>query len=221
MIITSPYTYKKIKQVNLPDRRVYDVGESRMLPSVTTILSATKSAESKQALDDWKARVGKEESERITNQSSTIGSEMHDNLEKWILNKEKPAGTVMSKMLTKLIINNGLKHVDEVWGTEVPLYYPELYAGTTDLVGIHKGTPAIIDFKNSRQNKLKEYVEDYYLQLTAYALAHNKLYNTNINKGVIMMACHSGNYMEFIIEDSEFEMWTNKWLERVSLYYSN
>jgi genome maintenance exonuclease 1 len=113
----------------------------------------------------------------------------------------------------------------------VPLYYPELYAGTTDCVGVHDGDESILDFKQSNKPKKIEYISDYFLQLTAYALAHNAVHGTNIRKGVILMCVRppeispgvwgEPQYQQFILEPTDFDMWANRWWDRVSEYYTN
>jgi genome maintenance exonuclease 1 len=128
------------------------------------------------------------------------------------------------------VILKGLCHVDEFWGTEVPLYYSGLYAGTTDLIGVWKGQPAILDFKQTNKPKKREWIEDYFLQLCAYAEAHNELHGTHINKGVILMCVKPevddmGNvisqpeYQEFVLEGAEFEQYRSQWWRRVEQYY--
>ena len=121
--------------------------------------------------------------------------------------------------MAKIVIKEGLKNVDEYWGTEVALYHPEIYAGTTDLVGVHGGDDAILDFKQTNKPKKREWVEDYFLQLCAYAEAHNKVYGTKIRKGVVLMCSKEFQYQEFIIEGEEFDKWRNKWWSRVEEYY--
>jgi genome maintenance exonuclease 1 len=222
MILTRPYEYKQLTQITHESgSRVYDVGEPVPLPSVTTILQATKSEESKKALDDWRKAVGDEEADKVVTLSTSLGNAMHDNLENYVLSEgeSKHTGALLAKMMTKLIINKGLKNVDEVWGTEAQLYYPELYAGTTDLCGVWKGKPAIMDYKNSRKEKKEEWVDDYKMQLCAYALAHNKVYGTNIDTGVIFMATHNMVYQEFVLEGEEFQKYTNMWLAKVKEFY--
>ena len=222
MKLTKPYEYKILERITHESgHRVYKVDGSRGLPSVTTILSAMKSKESTEALAKWRKDVGEKEATRVVELSCSMGNDMHDNLEQHILTegKAKHKGVMLAKMMTKLVIKNGLSKVDEVWGTEAQLYYPELYAGTTDLVGIHEGEEAIMDFKNSRKEKKEEWIEDYKYQLCAYALAHNKAYGTNIKKGVIMMATHNMVYQEFVLEGEEFEKYTQLWLNKVYDYY--
>ena len=134
-----------------------------------------------------------------------------------------------SLVMAKKVIAEGMCHVDEVWGSEVPLYFPELYAGTTDCVGIHKGEQSILDFKQTNKPKKREYIDDYFIQLTAYAMAHNEVHGTNIRKGVILMCVKpeeispgvwaDPQYQEFILESKDFDYWTERWCTRVSEYY--
>lgn len=215
MHIQPKFNYQPLQRTTGPTGRMYIVGQGHPLPSVTTILSSTKDLTH---LNEWRNRVGEAEASRITTESSTIGTSLHKNLENYILGN-KLTGSYLEKTLTQVIIKNGLLHVDEVWGTEVSLYAKDLYAGTTDLVGLHQGIPSIIDFKNSIREKNKDWIEDYFLQLTAYALAHNEMYNTDINRGVIMIVTREGKYQEFIIEGSEFLHYQCKWANKVCEYY--
>jgi hypothetical protein len=215
MIIQHKFDYKPLLRINHPSGRKYIVGENCNLPSVTTILSKTKDLT---FLKEWRAAVGEEEATRITTEAGNLGNSMHKILEDYILGNELK-GSYMSISLAKLIIKKGLSKVNEIWGTEVALYSRELYAGTTDLVGLHEGVPAIMDFKNSRQEKSKEDITDYFMQLCAYALSHNEMYGTNINKGVVMMATRSGKYLEFIIEGDEFTHYETMWANKVCAYY--
>jgi len=215
MLIKSIYDYKPLARVDHPSGRRYIVGEGNPLPSVTTILSKTKDMT---FLKEWKAAVGEAEAQRIVTEASGLGNGMHKQLENYVLGKEVK-GQFMAVTLANLIIKKGLCKVNEVWGSEVSLYSTGLYAGTTDLVGVHEGIPAIMDFKNSLKEKQKEWIEDYFMQLAAYALAHNEMYNTNIQKGVIMMATRDGKYQEFIIEGDEFTHYETMWANKVCTYY--
>jgi CRISPR/Cas system-associated exonuclease Cas4 (RecB family) len=215
MNIISKFNYEPLNRVDHPSGRRYTVGEGRPLPSVTTILSKTKDMT---FLKEWRANVGEAEATRITTEAAGIGSSMHSNLEKYILGKEM-SGNLISQILASVIIKQGLVNVTEVWGIEVGLYSKELYAGTTDLVGLHNGTPAIMDFKNSRAAKKKEWIEDYFMQLAAYSLSHNEMFGTNINKGVIMLATRDAKYQEFIIEGDEFTHYETMWANKVHSYY--
>lgn len=215
MLIQKLYDYKPLERTDGKQGRRYIVGEDRPLPSVTTILSKTKDMTHLRA---WVARVGEKEAERIKTEASGIGQGMHKILENHILGQEKE-GSFMAKTLADVIIKNGLPKVNEVWGTEVAVFAKGLYAGTTDLVGLHEGIPSIMDFKNSLKDKKKEWIEDYFMQLAAYAMAHNEMFGTTINRGVVMIATRDAKYQEFIIEGEEFDHWQKKWAEKLCAYY--
>ena len=216
MLLKSIYQYKDYPRVVKKQGRHYNVGGTRPLPSVTTILDKTAD---KEFLVEWKKRVGEAEATKIVKQSTGVGNQMHLNLENYIKDGSNPTGSYFSRVLANLIIKKGLAHVDEVWGIEAPLFLTDLYAGTVDCVGLHNGTPAIIDFKNSKQDKKEEWIQDYFLQLVAYAEAHNEMFGTNIRKGIIMIGCHSGRYQEFIIEGDEFDRYRTIWFDRLYSFY--
>lgn len=215
-MLNNKYNYKKIERVTKKTGRHYETGCSRPLPSVTTILSATGE---KFHLEEWRQRVGPDEAERITNEAAVLGEALHLNLENYILHKPERVGSALAKMMANQIIKKGLSKVDEYWGVEAPLYYPSLYAGTADVIAVHEGEPAILDFKNSRRHKKREWLEDYFCQLVAYACAHNALHNTKIKKGVIMMMVRDGSYVEYILRDEEFEKYEKIWFDRLYKYY--
>ena len=234
-MITNKYDYKSISRSSVNGKRLYQTPTGEKVPSVTTILDKTKPEEAKQALNEWRKRVGVQKAQQITTEAANRGTRMHTYLENYVLDgviKEKgnnPYGWASHDMAQE-VINKGLVHADEFWGTEVPLYFPGIYAGTTDCVGVHKGAPAILDFKQANKPKKVEWISDYFLQLTAYAEAHNEVYGTNINKGVILMCVRpteiepgkyskAPEYMEFIIEGDEFNKWKSEWWKRVEQYY--
>ena len=234
-MITERYDYKSISRSQVNGKRLYQTPTGEKVPSVTTILDKTKPEEAKQALNEWRKRVGVQKAQQITTEAANRGTRMHTYLENYVLDgviKDKgnnPYGWASHDMAQE-VINKGLVHADEFWGTEVPLYFPGIYAGTTDCVGVHKGAPAILDFKQANKPKKVEWISDYFLQLTAYAEAHNEVYGTNINKGVILMCVRpteiepgkyskAPEYMEFIIEGDEFNKWKSEWWKRVEQYY--
>lgn len=215
MQLVNKFEYKPLQRTEGEGGRCYIVGEGRPLPSVTTILSKTKDLTH---IKEWVNRVGEDEANRIKTEASGLGNGMHKNLENYILGGPM-SGSFMAKTLANVIIKNGLSKVDEVWGTEVSLYAKELYAGTTDLVGLHEGIPSIMDFKNSIRDKKKEWIEDYFLQLAAYSMAHNEMYGTKIQRGVVMIATRDAKYQEFIIEGAEFNHYETMWAEKLCVYY--
>lgn len=217
MIISNRYQYPTLERVMINEKRHYTTSQINPLPSVTTILS---SSGNKEALTKWIERVGQEEADNIKNVSAAVGSQMHLNIENYVLHNTKPVGKPLEMILSKLIIDD-LKNVDEVWGIEAALYYPEKYAGTTDMVGVYKGVPAIVDFKNSRKMKLPKFLDDYKMQLVAYALAHNQMFGTEINQGVILIARWDGILQKVTLAGSEFDDYCEKWLLTVENYHKS
>jgi len=186
------------------------------LSSVTTILDATAD---KSGLDAWRKRVGDVEAERIRKEATNLGSLMHTHLEHHIMNIERPKGSNlirrMAKEMSDVIIECGLKNLDEVWGMEEGLYFPSLYAGTTDLIGVYREKPAILDYKSAKKLKSEDMIEDYFCQLSAYAVAHNETFGTNITSAVILMVDRSLKFKEFAISGNTFNKFADKWLFRV------
>ena len=164
------YPYGELEKVSKNGKRHYATPDGRQVPSVTTVLSATKDMTH---LHAWRKRIGAEKAAQITQESANIGTVMHSSLEKHVKGIERKPGSNLihqkAHTMANVIIENGLTDVSEVWGSEVSLHYPELYAGTTDLVGKYKNNPCIMDFKQTNKPKKLEWVEDYFLQLTAYA----------------------------------------------------
>lgn len=214
------FPYKSYKSITEKSGSRQYICEDKSLPSVTTILSATKSDESKKALSEWRKREGKKEADRIVKVATGIGTTLHDNLENYIKEKAEPKGPLLVKMMTEAIIKNAFPKVDEFWGLEVSLYSKELYAGTADVVCVHDGMPCIADFKNSRKPKKFEWLSDYRCQLAAYALAHNEMFGTKIKKGAIFMITRDCEYQEFIIEGKLFDESVTWWLTRLERYLS-
>ena len=198
--------------------RVYDIIGTR-LPSVTTILGATKN---KQFLKDWKAKVGHEEAERIKNLSSKRGTAMHKFLEKHIQSSGYDDLTEIgqqAKPMAQKIIDEGLVPISEYYGSEIMVHYPGLYAGSTDLVCNHNGLETIVDFKQSNRPKRAEWVDDYYMQIAAYAMAHDEVYGSKIRQGIIMICTPDLYYQEFKFQDTELKRGKHRWLARLDMYH--
>ena len=223
-MITHKFDYKELTRTTTEQQRLYHCPDGNALVSVTTILDKTKSAEKTKALANWRKSIGEAKATEIVTEAANRGTRMHTYLENYVLGEELKETVSnpyaqQSLDMAKIVIKEGLSNVDEYWGTEVALYFPEIYAGTTDLVGVHKGDDAILDFKQSNKPKKREWIEDYFLQLVAYAEAHNEIYGTNIRKGVVLMCSKDYKYQEFITEGVEWDMWKQKWWVRVEQYY--
>ena len=215
------FTYPTSTRSLINNKRHYAIGEEK-LPSVTTILGATTSSEKQESLKKWIAKVGEKEAERVKNEAGARGTKMHSILEGYILGENvldlTETGGEAHRM-ANTIIDQGLKDLDEIWGSEVTLAYPGLYAGATDLCGIYMGRESIIDFKQSNKPKKIEWIEDYKLQGAAYATAHDDMFGTSIEQIVILMCTPDCFFQKFIINGKEFREYKWKWLERVSRYY--
>jgi len=217
--IRKRYVYQKLERIDTSGGRVYKVGDLQRLPSVTSILSATKDGAH---LKEWTARVGEEAAERIKNEAATVGTHMHNVVERLLLNRDLPAPrtwlAVKGYQMGYKLIEEFFPHVNEVWGAEIPLYYPNRYAGTSDCIGVYKSDPSIIDFKQTNKMKKREWIEDYFIQLAAYAMAHNKVHGTSIRQGVIMMVAQDGQVQEFVTCGREFDSYGDKWLRKVEAF---
>ena len=203
------------------DQRHYEIGEHK-LPSVTTILQATQSDEKKAILSKWRQNVGENKAEEIKNEAANRGTIMHRILEGYLLGQNHADFSDLGQQagsMANVILESGIRgQLDEIWGSEITVYYPLLYAGSSDLAGIYNGRESIIDFKQSNKPKRKEWIEDYFLQLAAYAMAHNHIYGTNIQSGVVLMCTKDNYFQKFEARDKEFQEYTWKWLERVDKY---
>jgi hypothetical protein len=216
------FIYPKSMREVINGKRHYNINEKEKLPSVTTILSATQSADKTASLAAWRVRVGEDNAARIVDTAGARGTAMHKILEKYILKDGYIDLTTVGREAHNMairVIEQGLCNVTEYYGLEATLYYPGLYAGATDMIAIHKGDEAIIDFKQTNKPKKREWIEDYCLQLAAYAMAHNFIYKTKITKGVIMMCSKDNFYQEFIIQGLEFRKYMHMFLKKVDQYY--
>jgi len=220
MILTQRFNYNKLERLDSPDGRKYIIPSGEHVSSVTTILSQTVVDDH---IEQWTNRVGKRKAKDIVDEAGALGTIMHEHLEAYVLGKEKNIGTNLNRKLAKkmsdVIIENGFRNVQEVWGSEIQLHYDDLWAGTTDLLGIHCNQESIMDFKTTIKPKKREWIESYFMQISAYTMSHNQMYGTNIRRGVIFMVSRDLTYQEFVIEGDEMEHYQILWAERVSRYY--
>jgi len=214
------YTYPESTRSTKEGFRTYDVNDEK-LPSVTTILNATKSQEAIDSINKWKEKVGEEQATRIKEQAASRGTNMHLHLERHIMGEghlDLTEEGKIAKVMADTIIAKGLKDLQEIWGSEVTLFYPNLYAGAADLVGTYDYEDSIIDFKQSNKRKRREWIEDYFMQLGAYAMAHNQVYKTEITQGVILMCTPDNYFQKFQVKGKEFVKYQHKFLEKVDQF---
>ena len=222
-LIQSKFDYQAINRNSVNGKRLYQCPDGNSVPSVTTILDKTKD---KTHLIEWRKRVGEKKAQEITTEAAGVGTRMHTFLEKYIASGEWPQpGTnpysQQAHMMAEVILNQSLCDINEIWGSEVNLYFPQIYAGTTDLLGVYKGEHAIMDFKQTNKPKKEEWIEDYYLQLVAYAEAHNEVWGTNIRQGHVFMCARDLTYQQFDLTPDKYDYWRDKWWRRVEQYYLN
>ena len=222
-LLENKYNYPQLKRVTAKSgQRQYTGDDNNPVPSVTTILSDTGD---KTALIAWRKRVGDAEATRISTEAAGLGTKVHNALEKYILGEEwntfgNNHVSILAESMTSEMIDNGLTKIDELWGVEVALIAKGLYAGTSDAIGVYEGEDAIIDFKTAKKIKKREWIEDYFMQGCAYALAHNEMFGTDIKQVAILMIDREGKYADFVIKGDEFEEYCNKWAMRLADYYN-
>jgi genome maintenance exonuclease 1 len=219
-LIINKFEYQPIKRKEVDGKRKYLTPDGHAVASVTTILSATKDMSH---LIAWRKRVGEQKAREITTEAAGVGTRMHKYLEDYVETGEWPTPgsnpyAQQAHSMAQVIKDQVMDDV-VVWGSEVNLYMPQMYAGTTDLVGTYKGQPAIMDFKQTNKPKKLEWVVDYFLQLTAYAEAHNEIYGTDIREGHVFMCSRAGEYQQFDIWPDEYDEWRTEWYNRVYQYY--
>lgn len=202
--------------------RSYLTPDGFRLPSVTTILDRTKD---KTHLYEWRKRVGEAKAAQITKEASGVGTAMHRSLEKYLKNEDRtPGSNLVQKIaydMANVIIDKSLKpNFNELWGNEVSLYHTQLYAGTTDCLGVYQSSEAILDFKQTNKPKKKEWIEDYFYQIVAYGEAHNEMFNTKVHKGVILMCSRNLEFQEFILEGNDYQKFRDLWYKRLEEYYT-
>ena len=217
MQIIKKYNYAEIKRQD-GDSRLYLTPDGESLPSVTTILSKTKD---KSFLKQWRAKVGEAAAEKIIQDAGKIGTALHLYIER-LVNGEKYKDLtkigIQAEKMAKKIVEEAFKDITEVWGSEIHLYYPNKYAGTADMIGVYKGRPTVMDFKQTNRPKKREWIQDYLMQLAAYAQAHNKLFNTEIEQGVILMCSRDLTFQRFELTGEKFNRAGDSFMKRLEKY---
>jgi len=219
--VVKRYKYESLLRNDSPEGRKYVTATGESLPSVTTVLDATKD---KSHLDAWVKNVGEEEANRIKNEAAMVGTHMHGCLERFI--KHRPIEVPTSWLAVKgyrmamTLAENFFPNLNEVWGSEVNVYYPQKYAGSTDMAGVYRNKSAIVDFKQANRMKKRDWIEDYFHQLAAYALAHDAVHGTEIEQGVVLMASQDGQVQEFVSVGREWAQYKQAWFARLEGFYA-
>lgn len=228
ILVEPAFDYPTLTRKEKQGSRLYQLPDGSAVPSVTTILSATKPKEDREVLLNWKKRVGDTEANKQTKEASSLGTLLHDYIEAIIYNKVEESRAhnannlihIMARKQAELMFTNGISTLDAIIGSESNLYYEGLYAGTADLIGIRDNKFIIGDFKNSKKIKKEEWITDYYLQGCAYASAINKMYGIDCNTVLIWMVDRQMQFKEFEITGSKFDQYAAMWNERVAQYFN-
>jgi len=226
MKLVKKYDYPTSTRASIKGLRHYSLTDDihgQRLPSVTTVLGQTQPKDKADSLQRWRDKVGHEEARKITQEAAARGTSMHLYLEKYCLGEGYLDLTDVgnqAKHMAEKIVDRGIDNrLTEIYGNEATLYYPGLYAGSVDLVGQHDGSMAIIDFKQTNKPKQREWIGDYFLQMAAYGMAHDAVYGTTIEKGVILMCSKDLYYQEFTIEGEEYRQAKHDFLRRLDQFY--
>ena len=220
--MTYRYSYPALERVEKNEMRFYKDANDDLVPSVTTVLDATGD---KSGIRQWRRKVGPAQADAIVQESTLIGSAVHEAIENYLLGQSWNEFTddrsgYLAKSISSKFISSCLDGIEEVWGLESGLILDGLYAGTADCIGIYKGNPAIIDFKTAKKLKRKDWIEDYFLQCSAYANAHNVMFQTTIKDLVILMVDRDLLFKEFHIKNNEFSLYTDKWKKRLIKFHN-
>lgn len=215
------FNYPELTTTSFKGMRFYETPEGKFYPSITTVLGGTMPEEKAQALKKWQMSLGMDVAQKKTKDAADRGTAVHLLAERYLKKEplQQPGDTFSQSDINAFnALKLKLNKIEEVWAQEVALYSDLLgVAGRTDLIGIYKGRPCIIDFKTSSRIKGSADIEDYRLQLCAYALMHNEMFGTDINDGIIFMTSDGGFPQEFSVDLRDY---VEKLAVRVEQFYA-
>jgi len=208
-----PFPYKAVEEYHLDtqtiDGKRHYLVEGIPYPSVTTVLSSL----TKDGLQNWIKKVGVENAEKIKNAAADRGTKLHQMCEDYLHNKPDFAKGMMPPIIAlfKQVQPWLDEHVDFIYGNELALYSHSLHtAGRCDLIAQIDGKPAILDFKTSTNEKKEEWIENYFLQVTAYSIMFEEMYNIPIDDIHIFICTETGFAQHFKKIPSEYMVRTKQ-----------
>ena len=192
--------------------RRYTTPDGKVYPSITTILGFNKD---KTKLFEWRKRVGEEEANKIVKKSAGRGTKLHSVCENYLLNEMPEIRTLMPDV--KDFFFQLKPYIDEnvgrVYGLEQALYSHKLrMAGRTDCIAEWNGKLSIIDYKNSIKEKKEEYIQDYFIQCTGYAVMFEEVTGMPIDQIVVAIANEEGKPQIFVREKSKYVTKLNQYV---------
>jgi genome maintenance exonuclease 1 len=171
--------------------RYYKILDEDGVHKFASITSVT-SYHNRHIFEDWRKRVGEEEANRVNKAATSRGTDLHTLVENHLLNKDLPEVQLISKHLFK-IIKPELDKINNIYALESSLYSKVLgIAGTVDCIAEYNGELSVIDFKTSKKEKPREWIEHYFVQAAAYACMFYELTGIAVKKLVILMTCEDG-----------------------------
>lgn len=207
---------RSLETEEINGKRYYITPSGLKVPSVTTVLSFFKA----QSLQEWRKRVGHDEAAKITRRASIRGTKFHSIVEKYLNNeKELFDESIMPDLKMAFYdCKSALDKIDNIRYIESPLYSEKLrIAGRTDCIAEYDGTLSIIDFKTSSKVKKEAYIEDYFLQGTAYSLMYEELVGQKIDQTVIIMSTQGEPESQIFIVKNE--RYIEPLLEKIKTYH--
>ena len=190
----------KLQQVNENGTRYYVTPEGNKYPSVTTVLSAYN----RKAIFEWRQRVGEEEANKISQQASSRGTRIHTLCEHYLDNKEPQFKTPLD-IETFRSFEPVLHRINNIHAQEIRMYSDHLrLAGTVDCVAEFDGKLSVIDFKTARKVKRQEDIENYFMQVTAYAIMFEERFGIPVNRTVVAIAIDNEEPQIFINRRNDY-----------------
>ena len=192
------YNFEQLTATTIDGKRYYPLPDGTLAQSVTTRIGQVMD---KTFLNEWRARIGEAEAQKITTQAANRGTAFHNICESYLMNEPNyPKGTMPSNIDSFKQIRPILdKHIGKIFGIEAPLYsYNLKAAGRTDCIAEWDGVPTIVDFKTSKKTKKKEWIESYLLQATCYALMTKELIDLDIQQFAIIVSVDNDEPQLFV-----------------------
>ncbi len=185
-------------------------------PSATTMLGKLEPFEGSRGYDNWINKIKNEDkvdisgAKAIAKHTSRIamsnGSTVHHTIEHYLNNKTTDIKLPLLVNAHLQNIKPLLHNINNISCTEIPLYSDSIkLAGTADCVAEYDGVPSVIDFKTSNKKKDESYIENYFLQVTAYCIMWKELTKQTIRQIVILISSNDGNLQEFVRKPSEYD----------------
>lgn len=209
-----PQNLIELETQTINGRRYY-VTPNGNYPSITTVFSAFPNPK----IDEWRAKVGDKEADRISKVATDRGTLIHSLCEYYLKNEEYPESLNCIDRETFFNFKKILNRIDNIHGLEVPLYSDRLkVAGRTDCIGEFDGILSLIDFKTSKKEKREDWIHHYFLQATFYALCYYELTNIKIKQLAILIAVDAGENQVFVKPIKDY---IQPLIEKINYFHKN